>query len=114
MGYCTRFTLALYDREGRDNLSGDVEASVIADLRSSYEEADYCLDENGLSEEMGKWYQHEEDFRSFSKANPEILFVLSGEGEESGDIWKKYFLAGKCQVEKAKVVIAPFDPKKLT
>ena len=44
---------------------------------------------------------------------PETIFVLEGEGEESGDIWKKYYLDGKCQTSKAEVIISEFDESKL-
>jgi hypothetical protein len=38
---------------------------------------------------------------------------LSGEGEESGDIWKMYALNGKYQMEKAVITIGAFDVNKL-
>lgn len=60
-----------------------------------------------------KWYEHEADMRELSSKYPELLLTLSGEGEESGDVWKKYFKGGKCQVAKAKIEIDAFDPKKL-
>ena len=60
-----------------------------------------------------KWYQHEDDMKRFSKLYPHILFELSGEGEESGDIWKKYFLNGKMQTCNVKMEFEPFDESKL-
>lgn len=63
--------------------------------------------------EKCKWYEHEEDMRRFSKLYPFILFELSGEGEESGDIWRKYFLNGKMQYCKSKIEFEPFDETKL-
>jgi hypothetical protein len=60
-----------------------------------------------------KWYEHEDDMRRFSKLYPHILFELSGEGEESGDLWKKYFLNGKMQYCKVKMEFEPFDESKL-
>ena len=52
---------------------------------------------------------------SISKKFPEVLFTLSGEGEESGDIWMKYFKNGKVQNANTKVTIShdPFDESKL-
>lgn len=52
--------------------------------------------------------------KAFSVEHPMMLFTLHGEGEESGDIWNEYYLAGKVQVAKALLQIAPFDAKKLT
>lgn len=60
-----------------------------------------------------KWYDHEKDLRALSNVFPGWLFILSGKGEENGDIWKKYFLNGKCQVAQAKIVIDEFDENKL-
>lgn len=63
--------------------------------------------------ESCKWYNHEDDMKKLTNAFPHILFTLEGRGEESGDIWIKYFLGGKCQRAKARIVLDEFDPKKL-
>jgi hypothetical protein len=64
-------------------------------------------------EDTVKWYEHEEDMKKLSLQFPDVLFTLSGEGEEAGDVWKKYFKNGKVQVAKAVLTIDAFDPKKL-
>jgi len=60
-----------------------------------------------------KWYEHDKHMRDISRMYPETIFILEGEGGESGDIWKKYYLNGKCQVAKAEVIIPEFDETKL-
>lgn len=61
-----------------------------------------------------KWYDHERDMRTFSAQHAHVLFTLDGEGEESGDVWRKYFRAGKMQEERLpKWEPPPFDAKKL-
>jgi len=60
-----------------------------------------------------KWYDHDLHMRQVSLAFPGVLLTLNGEGEESGDIWVKYYLNGKMQYERAKIVLGPFDPSKL-
>lgn len=60
-----------------------------------------------------KWYDHEKDMRKVSAAFPSILFQLDGEGEESGDIWREWYLGGKMQREKVEIKFNPFDPDKL-
>ena len=67
---------------------------------------------SGCAEEI-KWYEHDEDMTSISEQYPDILFTLHGEGEESGDIWIKYYKGGKCQVEKAKIIFGEFNQEKL-
>ena len=60
-----------------------------------------------------KWYEHDKHMRDISRMYPETIFILEGEGEESGDIWKKYYLNGKCQTAKAEVIIPEFDESEL-
>lgn len=64
-------------------------------------------------EEETKWYNHENDMREISKQFPDVIFQLNGEGEESGDIWVKYFVNGKMQTASAKITFDGFDQKKL-
>jgi hypothetical protein len=73
----------------------------------------YCLEPDGTSSEPCKWYEHVEEMKKMSLAFPNVLFTLAGEGEESGDVWRKYFLNGKVQVSKIKMEFDPFDPIKL-
>lgn len=106
MGYNTRYKLEVVDDQGR----GDM---LIAALRESFEYAAFTLSPSGAPSEASSWYEHEENLREFSQNHPLCLFILSGEGEESGDIWKKYFLNGKCQKAKAEIKFAEFDPRRL-
>ena len=86
---------------------------VIAELRSGNEYAQYAFDESGNAEENCKWYDHDSDLKEFSKKYPTWLFTLSGEGEEAGDMWRKYYLNGRCQEAKAQINYSPFDMDKL-
>lgn len=86
---------------------------VIAALREFSEEAQYAINEDGEAEESCKWYDHEKQLIAFSKEQPNWLFTLSGTGEESGDIWKKYFVNGKIQSAKAVITFEDFDERKL-
>jgi hypothetical protein len=49
--------------------------------------------------------------RILSRAIANVLFKLSGEGENAGDIWVGYALNGKWQKQKAKIVVEPINPK---
>lgn len=64
-------------------------------------------------EDSCKWYEHEDDMKRLSLKFPDVLFTLRGEGEESGDVWVKYFKEGKMQVSKAEVKLEPFDATRL-
>lgn len=60
-----------------------------------------------------KWYEHDEDMRKVSKLYKDTIFILKGEGEDPGDIWKKYYLDGKCQEARAIITFDEFDESKL-
>ena len=100
MGYYTSHEL--------DVVEGDY--SLIVKLRDECEDAQYALDCNGDTYQSCKWYGHETDMKRFSEKHPEALFKLSGEGEESGDIWDEYYRDGKVQVCKARIVKPVFNP----
>lgn len=99
MGYYTDFKLN-FDGQVEEIPNGLQDECYVEDL----------LDEGFVS---GKWYEWEEDMRLLSNANPEILFKLTGHGEEAGDEWKAYFKGGKCQVEKAVISYGEFNERKL-
>jgi len=103
MGYYTIYTLCVLN--GNEN--------IISKLREENEDAMYAIDENGVGRCMAKWYKHEEELKSFSKRNPDILFKLEGEGEENGNLWVKYIKNGKVQVCYAKISFDEYDESKL-
>lgn len=109
MGYSTSYQL---DVRHIDDRAADVDA-IIPDLRGTNFEASYAVDEYGNTNNSCKWYDHERDLKEFSKGYPSFVFTLHGEGEESGDLWDKYFVAGKMQECRAEVVYEAFDPAKL-
>ena len=45
--------------------------------------------------------------------HPKVVFELSGEGEEAGDLWKAYFKDGKMQMCKAKIEYDNFDESQM-
>lgn len=85
----------------------------IAEYIKQHSDTIYGVNESGEGTGATKWYDHETDLRSMSKVFRNIVFTLYGEGEESGDIWSKYFMNGKMQEAKARIVIDDFDASKL-
>ena len=55
-------------------------------------------DEDGfyglLSDNDCKWYDHEDVLKILSQKYKQFVFMLGGEGEEQGDVWRKYFYNG--------------------
>jgi len=105
MGYCTSYKLRVYE--------GDVEISEILEVYGDFGGLDYAIDEEGNSVDSVKWYDHDSDMRELSSCYPNATFILEGEGEESGDIWRKYYRKGKAQEVYAKIVFDDFDENKL-
>lgn len=89
-------------------------------LKGDDYETDY---ENEISEISGygvstfcseiKWYDHDKVIRIYSTKHPNVVFKLSGEGEETGDIWVEYYNNGLMQREEAKVVVGDYNESKL-
>lgn len=60
-----------------------------------------------------KGWEHNNIMIDLSLKFPNILFTLHGEGEENDDLWRKYYLNGKIQVEYAQITYGEFDKEKL-
>lgn len=106
MGYYTQYSLSFDESE----------TEVVVELEK-YAEEDYgkwCIYGAWVGDlDATKWYDHDKDMKELSKKFPHVLFTLEGEGEESGDIWKKYYKNGKCQRCRAKITFDEYDESKL-
>jgi hypothetical protein len=100
------------------NLSEEIKNELIQlaeeKYRTSFNSIDYAnyfgFDPFG---DTTKWYGHEHDMRALSEEYPGVLFTLTGYGEESGDVWRKYFRDGRMQLAPAKIIFEDFNPSKL-
>lgn len=71
------------------------------------------FDQNGWSKDSYKWYSWETDVLEASRRMPGVLITLTGSGEETGDLWRAYFLDGRVQSVRPRLEFPPFDPGKL-
>jgi hypothetical protein len=106
MGYYTRYNLSV-DAPNYNDME------IIEQFRKENEYAAHALEEDGSCADECKWYDHEKELKAFSKKHPNLVFTLKGEGEESGDMWYKYFKGGKMQRAKAIITYEDYDPAKL-
>lgn len=87
MGYYTNHTLQIIG--GHED--------ILREIIDNDPDTFYGLDIDGSPMDSVKWYSHEEDMRRISKEYPDLVFKLSGEGEEAGDLWIEYHKNGKMQ-----------------
>ena len=53
------------------------------------------LNYGGMLSDSIKWYDHEDHMSDISAAIPDVYFILNGDGEDSDDLWRKYFFNGR-------------------
>ena len=87
MGYYTRHELEII-------YGNDYKTDYEAEIRNF---SDYYP----LFGDSVKWYDCEKDMKEYSKKYPSTLFLITGEGEETGDMWKMYVKNGKSITHKA-------------
>lgn len=109
MGYYTKFEIDIDDIKNAD---ADIKNAFYSNNLENFisERNDYK--QNPFYERC-KWYNHEKFMKRFSEQYPNILFILSGYGEDVLDIWKKYFKNGKMQHVVAKLSFDEYDETKL-
>ena len=116
MGYYTKFELEISGTGERwvtgVNVKGEkIRVNIGIDHDEVIRElVDLSGYEHLFDGDTHKWYEYDENMREISQKYPNLLFTLSGEGEESGDRWRAYYKAGKCQRELAKIEYGKFDP----
>ena len=131
MGYCTQFSLSWEEKaptvieqdpliEEIKSKMGDKAEEILKKMNIKEKTLDDAIKEYFESDpncyfytwflyptENYKWYEHEDDMKALSKHFPNVFFTL--EGEDSEDMWKKYFYNGKMQVAEAVVTFAEPD-----
>lgn len=114
MGYYTRYSLEVINDSDSPNYNAEYDRDVMQAGESDEDFVSEYVGSSWIFEDTCKWYDHDDNMRDISKNYPGVLFILSGEGEESGDIWKAYYRDGKCQFTKAELSFEKFDPEKLS
>lgn len=104
MGYLTNYELT-YQAPNAVVGSYELDEQILA-LLNTVTGYEWSLDCGSFAIDHAKWYEWEEHLLSISKKLPEIKFILDGEGEEAGDIWRAYIYQGKCEVARAKISFA--------
>ncbi len=99
MGYRTRYELLAFEAS---DISQETKDAIARWVRGS-DEASIALSEDGSMNESALWYDWETELRTLSAGLPHVWFVLSGWGEDAGDLWKAYAKAGKLEKVQAEL-----------
>jgi len=116
MGYYTKFDLEISGTgerwvTGVDAKGEKIKVNIGIDKDEVTRElVDLSGYDSLFDDDTHKWYEYDENMLEISRRYPDLLFILSGEGEESGDLWRNYYKNGKCQRELAKIEYGKFDP----
>lgn len=117
MGYYTQYSLTIYEIIGPNpsltpfndlKMVKSSEYDGLEDIMCQYLEQ-YKLT---YGPEFGgdfKWYDHNLDMKRISKEYSNLLFLLSGSGEASDDIWNEYYINGKSQFCPVEFVFPEFN-----
>ena len=90
MGYYTDFSL---DWDANPETTAAIEAAI--------EELEIPLDDEA------KWYDYGVEMTVLTRRFPDVLFTLTGIGQEHDDIWRHYFKGAHDQKEIASITFAP-------
>lgn len=90
-------------------------------LKSELISINEYLDPSDFDDEWGneevqtclKWYEYSKDINKLSLKYPEILFIITGDGENREDVWREYHLGGKSYIDMIDFNFPEFDKEKL-
>lgn len=119
MGYQTSYSLTVSPGASGDAIEDFVQGlGYPGMLDESVSWRNYALEYNGngvwYPSDNVKWYEHDAFMVSLSLKFPNVLFTLSGEGEEAGDLWRSYYKNGKHQLCDAVITYPEYDESKMT
>lgn len=108
MGYYTYYEVS-WDKHEAEEIDQAIESAFdkLTGLGSIAQE--YNVDEfdgHACITAYAKWYDWMDDMNKFSKMYPDILFTVSGDGENGDDLWKCVWKDGCYELQVA--AIPPF------
>lgn len=104
MGYYTQYRLEVQGATPEQLLAIKEEKTVYGSLMSMF---GFALADP--SSDI-KWYEHDRDMTNLSLQYPTVLFILDGDGEETEDLWRKFFKNGHIEEHRASQWVPPPEP----
>ena len=99
MGYFTTFAVTAQEN-GKEIDFSDIMKHELAKITQEIDSTD--IDELADGCFNSKWYSYDSDVKLLSEKFPNIVFTVDGQGEDSDDFWKHYFLTEKANLQKRK------------
>lgn len=106
--YCTYFELTVDPFDGLTPLDDSIYEGINAEIVKMKELSERY--DKSCWGESSKWNSWEEDMICLSLKFPDVLFTLSGDGDDSDDKWIAYFHDGKEQFCRGETVYPEYDP----
>lgn len=117
MGYYTRYDVTFYDAttgfeiDQSSNLGIELLRQIIAKIEDCYTYEVGATETIWYFDEALKWYDHHCDMTDLALKYPNVIFKLTGEGEERDDVWVKYYHGEKFEGAYAELIYPqPQDP----
>lgn len=114
MGYWTNYKLELIGGHANSLLAATKAAKEIVESWNDIE--DFCTDipiRTGIYW-YGKWFdEKEKELVALSRVYPDVLFQVTGDGEDSDDFWREYIQNGKTGWTLGVIAYEPFDPAQM-
>lgn len=106
MGYYTQYSILYYSERITPEMDRKIEEFFETIDGGGWEHYDgqFWSDER-------KWYSQEVDMYNLSKQFPDVFFTVSGNGDDSDDVWEEHWQDGSMQ--HCHMVIPPYDPQKM-
>lgn len=107
MSYNVQFKLKVYKKEtGRKVKLQSIKKKLHGKAEKLFKPYDEYAISTIIEEgyENFTWYEYKEEMQKLSKEFEEYVFVLSGQGEEAGDIWICEFYKGEVDKWEPKLV----------
>ena len=105
MGYYTTFSMTV-DKDG-DKIEDWIASHPEDIFRDVFE---YMDGGNWSSLESAKWYECDTDMAELSALFPDVLFAVTGIGEDTGDVWRTWYREGKILDKWIADIVIPEHP----
>lgn len=109
MGYYTLYSLTMYGREDKVAAARQALLEESRGADGSYDPYVQELVTTGWV--CAKCYELENQLSAVAERHPDVLIVLEGDGEDSGDLWEARWRGTEHEMQEAR--IPPFTNKNL-